>query len=99
MNNYKTRMLRMPVGKTKHLKPSALDQHGKPTAMPSSVTYLSSNVAIATVDASGLVTAVSAGSCTITITCGALSCTKEVWVDAAPPAPVPYSPVATSLKV
>lgn len=55
------------VGATQQLTAAPLDQVGNPfTAAPATVTWSSDNTAVATVDAAGLVTGVSAGSAIIT---------------------------------
>ena len=94
-----TMTLRLQIGKTKSLKPRMLDQHGKEMALPGTVTYVSSNPAVLSVDVSGKVTALSAGPCTVTVTCGSLTSTKNVIVLQAPATQAAYTPVATSLKV
>jgi uncharacterized protein YjdB len=52
------------------------------------VTWVSSNSAVATVSASGLVSGITAGSSTITATSGSASGTAALTVTAAPPVPV-----------
>ena len=73
------------VGLTTTLTGTALDSIG--IALPGrTVTWSSSNVAIATVDAAGQVTARSSGVVTITVTCEGKSATASVTVVARPTA-------------
>ncbi len=58
--------------------------------------WASSNPAVATVDANGMVTAVSAGTATITLTVRGVSASAQVTVAAPAPAPTPSSTTATS---
>ena len=63
------------------------------------VTWLSSAPAVATVSASGLVTAVSAGSATITATSEGKSGTSAITVTAVPVATVTVAPATKTLRV
>src|SRR6266571_6584180 len=63
------------------------------------VTWTSGAPGVATVDGSGLVTGVAAGSATITATSEGKSGSAAVTVAAAPPAPVAVSPTSASLLV
>ncbi|MDO8592994.1 MAG: Ig-like domain-containing protein, partial [bacterium] len=67
---------------TSQLTATALDQFGGGMAPQPAITFTSSNPAVATIDAAGLVTAVSAGSTTITAASGALSSTSAITVPA-----------------
>jgi hypothetical protein len=72
------------LGGTRQLTATAKDQYG--AAMSGySFSWSSSNTAVATVSSSGVVSAVSAGSATITATSGAKSGSASVTVSAAPP--------------
>lgn len=62
----------LQVGDTKALQASVLDQDGNPIT-GASVTWSSSDGSVASVDASGTVKAMKAGSAAITAACGALS--------------------------
>jgi large repetitive protein len=62
----------VPVGGTQQFTATVLDLHGNPIASPS-VTWASSNPAVATVDGTGLATGVSVGQATITATSQAAS--------------------------
>src|SRR5256885_2369985 len=57
------------VGSTKQFTATLLDLHGNPVSGPT-VTWSSSNTAVATIDASGLATGVSPGTVTITASIG-----------------------------
>ncbi|MFA5942467.1 MAG: Ig-like domain-containing protein [Candidatus Paceibacterota bacterium] len=67
---------------TQQLTATGIDQFGGPMATQPAFTWASSNPAVATVDATGLVTAVGAGSATITATSGALNGTSVITVTA-----------------
>ncbi|WP_337968096.1 Ig-like domain-containing protein [uncultured Flavobacterium sp.] len=87
------------VGATQQLTPTVAPA----TATNKAVTYSSSNTAVATVNASGLITAVAAGSATITVTTqdGAKTATCAVTVNATNVAvtSVSLSPTSASLSV
>jgi uncharacterized protein YjdB len=65
-------------GSTQQLTAAGLDQNSAPIA--ATITYASNNSAVATVNASGFVTAVAAGSAKITATSGAISNTSIIIV-------------------
>jgi alpha-tubulin suppressor-like RCC1 family protein len=67
-------------GQTAQLAATATDAHGEPVA-DRPVTWSSSDPSVATVDASGLVTAVALGSVVITATADAMSGTSAVEVE------------------
>jgi uncharacterized protein YjdB len=84
------RVQKIAVGATYQCMPAFRDQNGqpmRPTAL-GPTTYASDTPAVATVDAGGKVTAVSAGSANITATNGALQTTVTFSV---------YAPVATKI--
>jgi uncharacterized protein YjdB len=66
-------------GATLLLTPSVLDIAGRPIANPS-VSYQSSDQSVATVSASGVITAVAAGNATITATSGGKQATARITV-------------------
>ncbi len=70
------------TGGTQQLTATALDQFGGPMAPQPAFTFTSSNPAVASVSATGLVTAVTAGTATITATSGVLSGTSAITVNA-----------------
>jgi hypothetical protein len=71
------------VGQTQQLTPVVTDQDGATIASPS-VTWSSSNGAVAAVTGTGLVSAVGGGSATITATAGSVSATAAVSVTQTP---------------
>lgn len=77
-------------GTTTQLAAVVLDQRGHPLATQPTISWGSSDEAKATVDSSGLVTSVAAGSATITATAGLLSDTCVVTVQ---------TPVVTSITI
>ena len=88
-----TPSLQLPVGATYQLRPTFIDQNSRPLSpqpAPATVSYSSDTPAVAIVDASGKVTAVAAGSCSITASSGSLSTPKVVTV---------YVPVASKIVV
>jgi len=86
------------VGATSQLTATAKDANG--TALSGrTVTWATSNAAVATVSASGLVTGVAAGSATITATSEGQSGTSAMTVTNVPVASVTVSPAAVSLTV
>jgi uncharacterized protein YjdB len=93
--------LSVPAGQTGQLAATPKDAGG--TALTGRVvTWTSSNTAIAAVNGSGLVTALAAGSATLTATSEGRSGTAAVTVTAAVPAPVAtvtVSPASASLVV
>src|SRR5207247_1238188 len=86
------------VGTTTQLTATPKDANG--TALGGrAVTWATSNAAIATVSASGLVTGVAAGSATITATSEGQSGTSAITVTNVPVASVMVSPTAAGLTV
>ena len=83
------------LGETVRLTAEVRDQHGQVMA-EAVVAWASSNASIASVDASGLLTAVANGSATITATSGSVSGTAAVTVTQAVSA-VAVSPAADTL--
>ena len=83
------------IGETVQFTAEVRDQNGN-AIMGVTVAWSSDATGVATVDASGLVTAVGAGTATVTATAGALSASAAVTVEL-PPEPPP--PVATSLTI
>ncbi len=81
----------MQAGQTQQLSATFLDSSGTPVAGPA-VSWGSSNTGVATVSASGLITAVAAGAATITANAGALSATSTVTV-------VSVAPVVVAVNV
>jgi hypothetical protein len=71
------------VGQTHQLTATVTDQDGATIASPS-ITWTSTNTAVARVDASGLVTAAGNGSATITATAGSATASADVTVAQAP---------------
>jgi hypothetical protein len=55
------------IGATAQLTAAATDAQGNPKTLPSNLVWASSDAAIATVDSSGLVTAIAAGTASITV--------------------------------
>jgi len=84
------------VAATQALTATVKDQNGSPMT-GQSVTWSSGNTAVATVNASGVVTGVAAGTATITGTSASKSGTATITVTA--PAPPPPTPVATTVTV
>ncbi len=89
-----TTRLSLPVGASQQLQPSGRTKRARV------VTWSSSNPAVATVNASGLVYAVAAGDATVTATGGNSS---DVWIitvsPASPPPPPPPPPAGGALGV
>src|SRR6266404_4696221 len=82
------------VGATSGLQATVNDQNGN--AMPGqTVTWSSNNTAAATVNSTGVVTGIAAGSATITATNSGVSGTSAITVTAGPPPP----PVVTTVTV
>jgi len=82
------------VGGNTTLQATVKDQNG--TVMSGqAITWSTSDAAVATVNSSGVVTGVGAGSATITATCAGKSGTSAITVTAAPPPP----PVVTTVTV
>jgi hypothetical protein len=71
------------VGQTQQLTPVVTDQDGATIASPS-VTWSSSNTAVATVTGSGLVSAAGAGTATITATAGSVNAQVAITVTQTP---------------
>ena len=79
--------LSLTVGATQQLTASGFDQFG--VAFPlAATTWSSDNMAVATVDATGLVTTLSAGTANITATDSGISATSIVTVTNPAPAPI-----------
>src|SRR5439155_1438945 len=87
----------MQAGQTVQLAATPKDVNGNPLS-GRVVTWASSTPAVATVDASGLVTSVAAGSATITATSEGQSGTALISVTAAPVASVAVTPAAVGLQ-
>src|SRR5206468_2639225 len=87
----------MQAGQTVQLAATPKDVNGNPLS-GRVVTWASSTSAVATVDASGLVTSVAAGSTTITATSEGQSGTALISVTAAPVASVAVTPAAVGLQ-
>jgi len=88
----------VPVGGAVQLSATPKDVNG--VALTGRVvTWASSNTAVATVSASGLLTGVAAGSATITATSEGINGTSAITVANVPVASVTVSPAATSLLV
>ena len=88
----------LTVGQTSQLTATPKDASGNPLT-GRVITWATSNAAVATVNASGLVTAVLAGSATITATSEGQSGTAAVTVTVVPVASVTVSPATASLTV
>ena len=65
---------------------ATLDQYGNPIV--GTITWSSSDVAVGTVDTAGVLTAVSAGTTTVSATSGTVSASAEITVTEAPAVPV-----------
>src|SRR6059058_858719 len=88
----------VPVGQTVQLTATSKDASGNPlSGRP--VSWGSSNTAVATVSAGGLVTGVTAGAATMTATSGGQSGTATVTVSTVPVASVTVSPSTASVQV
>ena len=80
----------IPIGTQKKLCSQMLDQYGSQMTAGCSFSYsASSDSNIATVNESGQVSGVAVGTCTVTITCGAITTTVDIIV---------YEPVATAIS-
>lgn len=80
-------------GQSRQLNASGLTSSGSSTDLTALVTWTSSNTDIATVDATGLLTAHAIGSATVTATYGSLTGTATITVrDPHPPDPIPPDP-------
>ncbi|MEO8379652.1 MAG: Ig-like domain-containing protein, partial [Acidobacteriota bacterium] len=80
-------------GHTRQFSASGLTADGSSVDVTSGAIWTSNNPAIATIDASGLASAQSIGSATITAVYGSLSATATVTVrDPSPPVPAPVPP-------
>src|SRR5690242_4803242 len=86
------------TGLTSQLTATAADSSGTAISGPS-FTWTSSNTAVATVSAAGLVSGVAAGSATITATSGGASGSAAITVTAAPVASVTLSPASANVAV
>jgi uncharacterized protein YjdB len=84
------------AGATQALAATVKDQNGNVMA-GQTVTWSSSNTAAATVNGSGVVTGVAAGSATITATSSGKSGTASVTVTAVPPPPPPPTPTTVTV--
>jgi uncharacterized protein YjdB len=85
----------VPMGLNTPLTATPKDSAGNPVSV--TVTWLSSNTAIATVDGSGLVTGVAAGSATITASAGGQSATSAITVIPDPVVTVAVSPASANV--
>src|SRR5437879_6284477 len=90
-------MASVAAGLTVQLTATPKDANGNPLS-GRAVAWTSSNAAVATVDASGLVTAVAAGSATITATSEGQSGTAAISVTPAPVASVAVTPPSASVN-
>src|SRR5205809_377018 len=88
----------MQAGQTVQLAATPKDVNGNPLS-GRVVTWASSTPAVATVNASGLVTSVAAGSATITATSEGQSGSSSITVSDAPVASVAVTPAAASVQV
>ena len=86
------------VGGTQQLTATPLDANGNPLS-GRTVTWVSSNTAVATVSASGLVTGVAPGSATITATSEGKSGTATITVNPVPVASVAVAPASATIVV
>ena len=86
------------VGGTQQLTATPLDADGNPLS-GRTVTWVSSNTAVATVSASGLVTGVAPGSATITATSEGKSGTATITVNPVPVASVAVAPASATIVV
>jgi phage tail sheath protein FI/uncharacterized protein YjdB len=84
----------IPSGLTQQLTPTWTNSDGSSTA-PGSITWSSSNSSVATVNSTGLVTAVAPGTCVITVRSGIVSESILFTVTAAPLTSLVVSPVGT----
>ncbi len=89
----------MTVGSTTQLSASPLDQNGAAYAATTTTSWSSGNVSVATVDISGLVTGVSAGTSTITASMNDGASTVSGASDITVTAPAPPVPVLTSMAI
>src|SRR2546426_191731 len=87
----------LPAGQTMQLAATPKDANGNPLS-GRAVGWSSSNTAVATVNAGGLVTSVAAGSAMITATSEGQSGTAAITVTAVPVASVAVTPAAASLQ-
>ncbi len=88
----------LAIGGTQQLTASAVDAAGLPlTGRP--VTWSSSNATVATVSAQGLVTAVAAGTATVTATVEGRMATAAITVNPPPVATVAVAPSSANLVV
>ena len=88
----------LDVGQTAQLTATPQDANGAPLS-GRAIAWSSGNTAVATVDASGLVTANAAGSTTVTATSEGISDAATVTVTQAPVASVEVTPAAASVGV
>lgn len=84
------------VGATVQLSATAQDAGGN-TLAGRLATWASSNTSVATVDANGLVTAVSSGSASVTVTIEGKSATSAITVTAVPVASVAVTPATATV--
>jgi phage tail sheath protein FI len=84
----------IPPGLTQQLTPTWTNSDGSSTA-PGSITWSSSNSSVATVNSTGLVTAVAPGACVITVRSGIVSESVLFTVTAVPITGVAVTPVGT----
>lgn len=86
-----TRTMKLAVGATFQCRPTFLDQNNRLISpAPTGTTYASSTPATATVNSSGLVTGVAAGTTTITATNGSLTAVLTLTV---------YAPSLTAMSM
>ncbi len=87
----------LAAGQTIQLQATGVFGDGTSQNVTSLVTWSSNNLAAATVDASGLVTAVTAGQATITAASGSVSATASITVTALSLTSITVTPASTSL--
>lgn len=80
--------INVPVGSNRRLSAFFQDQNGVRMYSEQTITYSSDTPSVATIDDSGVITAVSAGSANIIVASGSLSYTVQVTT---------YIPVLTNL--
>lgn len=85
-----TRDVNLPVSFVFQIVPSFLDQNSNIVISSDHITYSSTDSAIATVDANGLLTAVAVGTCSINASSSTLNATLNITV---------YVPVLTFLSI
>ncbi len=89
----------LSIGAMQQLTPSLFDAGGNPLSLLGrSISYSSSNPAAATVSSTGLVSAVAAGTSTITITCEGVTRTSTITVSPVSVASVVIAPDPASIE-